>query len=91
VVRDEHESGRHDAIGEDVPPAGQAVKSFDRYRRIWCAFAGPAVLAASVLLVATPGAEAPPQFLKAMAKTAQAAAENEKRGEAALKLSCGGA
>ncbi len=90
VVRDEHESGRHQ-VGENAVEDQTAVRAAKAYEPMSCRLGGVLVLAAFLLTVGLPGLQSPPaQLIGAIAKTYAAAEKNRQAGEAALKIACRG-
>lgn len=89
LVRDEHQSGRHAAAVEYQINTSRSISTWERFRRFSCAVMRPVVVAGALVYGATGGA-AGGDLLKVVAKTAQAAAENRKKTEAAAKIACSG-
>ena len=89
LLRDEHESGRHQVMAEETVQTEQSITWAERYRRLACRYSGVVALAASLLFIGT-GGEVGGDAVKAVVKIAQTAEENRKRGDAATKIACAG-
>jgi hypothetical protein len=91
LVRDEHESGRH----QDDTEVGGTNTQVSTQRGRFCAFAQaihkPLLIAAFVLAASTGfNPESTGKFLNALLKTGDAISEQRKKAEQALQLACPG-
>lgn len=90
LVRDQHESGRHGPFVEYSGQNARTVGWAERFRRASCRALGPLVVAAGIVFALGGATGDSAQLAKALAKTAQAAEENRRRGEQARKIACAG-
>ena len=90
LVRDEHQSGRHAAMGEYTGTNATPAIGADRFRRMMCRVGGVVVVAVGVLALGYPAGTgtATGDLVKQFGKAAELADENRRRGEFARMLAC---